>query len=150
MSTERDLFFRSNHSEIASLRDLVAEPAWESGDLGFPLPDSPHACSVCLPTWESVIGYEEERDKVLRKLRAGYPRFFLNPHVKALNDEAEASVGRTGERVMVFPHQRVGPTSTAICRKTVFVSVAYCQLRGLTSARSERGSLPRSFALLAL
>ena len=50
-----------------------------------------------------MVGYEEERDKVLRKLRAGYPRFFLNPHVKALNDEAEASVGRTGERVMVFP-----------------------------------------------
>lgn len=40
---------------------------------------------------------------MLRKLRAGYPRFFLNPHVKALNDEAETSIGRKGERVMVFP-----------------------------------------------
>ena len=40
---------------------------------------------------------------MLRKLRAGYPRFFLNPHVKALNDEAETSVGGKGERVLVFP-----------------------------------------------
>lgn len=103
LSNERGLFFRANHYEIEPLRDLVAEPAWESGDLGLPLPDSPHACSVCLPTWDSVIGYEEERDKVLRKLRAGYPRFFLNPHVKALNDAAHESVCQPGERVMVFP-----------------------------------------------
>lgn len=86
-----------------SLRDLVAEPAWESGDLGLPLPDSPHACSVCLPTWDSVVGYEEERDKVLRKLRAGYPRFFLNAHVRALNEAAHASVCQNGESILVFP-----------------------------------------------
>lgn len=103
MSTERGLFFGLIHREIGVLRDIVAEPAWESGDLGIPLPDSPHACSVCLPTWDSVVGYEEERDKVLRKLRAGYPRFFLNPHVKALNDAAQASVCQNGERAMVFP-----------------------------------------------
>ena len=102
LSNERGLFFPPNHAEIEPLRDLVAEPAWESGDLGFPLPDSPHACSVCLPTWDSVIGYEEARDKVLRKLRAGYPRFFLNPHVKALNEAAAQSVCQPGERVMVF------------------------------------------------
>ena len=97
------MFFYPNHFEIDVLRDLVAEPAWESGDLGFPLPDSPHACSVCLPTWASVVGYEEARDKVLRKLRAGYPRFYFNPHVKALNDAAHASVCQKGERVLVFP-----------------------------------------------
>jgi len=32
------------------------------------MPDSPHACAVSLPTWDSVVGYEEGRDKVLKKL----------------------------------------------------------------------------------
>lgn len=119
--------FSPEHVEIVPLRDLVAEPAWESGDLGLPLPDSPHACSVCLPTWASVIGYEEERDKVLRKLRAGYPRFFLNPHVKALNDAAEASVCQAGEKVMVFP------TKEAAQRAQRFVEKRYSSASRIAS-----------------
>lgn len=114
---ERGLFFRTNHSEIDPLRDLIAEPAWESGDLGVPLPDSPHACSVCLPTWESVIGYEEQRDKILRKLRAGYPRFYFNPHVKALNDAAQASVCQNGERVLVFPTKQAAQRAQRFVEK---------------------------------
>ena len=100
---ERGLFFSPEDPEIKVLRNLNTDPAWEGSDLGLPLPDSPHACSVCLPTWASVVGYEEERDKVLHKLRAGYPRFFFHPKVKALNDAAQEAVCQPGEQVLVFP-----------------------------------------------
>lgn len=84
-------------------RDLSADPAWQEKDLGLPLPDSPHACSVCLPTWDSIIGYEEGREKVLRRLRVGYPRFFKHPTVERLFDNAKAEVAGDNEDVIVLP-----------------------------------------------
>jgi len=84
-------------------RDLSADPAWQEQDLGLPLPDSPHACSVCLPTWNSVVGYEEGRKKILKRLRAGYPRFFKHPVVERLFDNARAEVAGENEDVIVLP-----------------------------------------------
>lgn len=84
-------------------RDLSANPAWQEKDLGLPLPDSPHACSVCLPTWDSVIGYEEGRDKILKRMRVGYPRFFKHPTVERLFDNAKAEVAGENEDVIVLP-----------------------------------------------
>lgn len=84
-------------------RDLSANPAWQEQDLGLPLPDSPHACSVCLPTWDSIIGYEEGRDKVLKRLRVGYPRFFKHPTVERLFNNAKAEVAGENEEVIVLP-----------------------------------------------
>lgn len=84
-------------------RDLSANPAWQEKDLGLPLPDSPHACSVCLPTWDSVVGYEEGRDKILKKLRAGYPRFFKHPTVERLFDNARAEIAGENEDLIVLP-----------------------------------------------
>lgn len=84
-------------------RDLSADPAWQEKDLGQPLPDSPHACSVCLPTWDSIIGYEEGREKVLKRLRMGYPRFFKHPTVERLFDNAKAEVAGDNEDVIVLP-----------------------------------------------
>lgn len=84
-------------------RDLLVEPAWQEKDLGQPLPDSLHACSVCLPTWNSVIGYEEKREKVIKKLRLGYPRFFRHPTVERLFEEARKEVAGEGEEVIVLP-----------------------------------------------
>ena len=85
------------------MRNLSAEPAWQAKDLGLPLPDSPHACSVCLPTWDSVIGYEEGREKILKRLRTGYPRFFKHPVVERLFDNAKAEVASEHEDVLVLP-----------------------------------------------
>ena len=84
-------------------RDLAANPAWQEQDLGQPLPDSPHACSVCLPTWDSVIGYEEGRDKILKRMRVGYPRFFKHPTVERLFDNAKLEVAGENEEVIVLP-----------------------------------------------
>ncbi len=84
-------------------RDLSANPAWQEKDLGLPLPDSPHACSVCLPTWDSIIGYEEGREKIMKRLRVGYPRFFKHPTVERLFDNAKAEVAGENEEVIVLP-----------------------------------------------
>ncbi len=85
------------------MRNLSADPAWQAKDLGLPLPDSPHACSVCLPTWDTVIGYEEGREKILKRLRTGYPRFFKHPVVERLFDNAKAEVASEHEDVLVLP-----------------------------------------------
>lgn len=52
-------------------------PRWRPEDLGRPIPDDPHAVSMCLPTWRDVIGYEEGDPRVLQALQAGYPRFVI-------------------------------------------------------------------------
>ena len=88
---------------LAPVRDLLAKPAWQEEDLGIPLPDSTHACSVCLPTWDAVVGYEEGREKVLRRLRTGYPRFFKHPIVERLIENARAELASEGEDVLVLP-----------------------------------------------
>lgn len=84
-------------------RNLSANPAWQEEDLGLPLPDSPHACSVCLPTWDSIIGYEEGREKVTKRMQTGYPRFFKHPTVERLFAAAKAEVASEHEEVIVLP-----------------------------------------------
>ncbi len=84
-------------------RDLSANPAWQEQDLGLPLPDSAHACSVCLPTWDAIVGYEEGREKILKRMRVGYPRFFKHPTVERLFDNAKAEVAGENEEVLVLP-----------------------------------------------
>ncbi len=85
------------------MRDLLANPAWQEEDLGCPLPDSTHACSVCLPTWDAVVGYEEGQEKVTRRLRTGYPRFFKHPTVQRLFENARSDLASEGEEILVFP-----------------------------------------------
>lgn len=85
------------------MRDLLAEPAWKEEDLGIPLPDSAHACSVCLPTWDAVIGYEEGREKVTHRMRSGYPRFFRHPLVERLFARAKEEIATEDEYVIVLP-----------------------------------------------
>lgn len=71
--------------------------------MGLALPDSLHAVSVCLPTWKSVVDYEEGRDRVLRKMRVGYPRFFRHPAVERLFEEAKKELTTDGQSVVIFP-----------------------------------------------
>ncbi|HEX5790310.1 MAG TPA: PLP-dependent transferase [Luteolibacter sp.] len=82
---------------------MIASPAWQAEDLGQALPDSIHACSVSLPTWKSIIGYEEKEEKVVKKMRLGYPRFLRNPLVERLFEKAKAEVASEGEEVLILP-----------------------------------------------
>lgn len=69
------------------------------------MPKTQHACSVCLPTWDSVIGYEEQRDKIIRKLRCGYPRFYRHPAIVRLFNEATAALADSASQAVVFPNR---------------------------------------------
>ena len=70
--------------------DLLSSPRCRPEDLGKPIPDSPHAVSVCLPLWEHNIGYEQADPNVTEKMQSGYPRFFVHPLVAKLFTECEA------------------------------------------------------------
>ncbi len=85
------------------MQDLLTKPLWDASTIGRPLPDSPHAVAVSLPTWDSVVGYEEGREKVIQKLETGYPRFFVNPMVRRLFAKATDEVAEAGKRAVLFP-----------------------------------------------
>jgi len=85
------------------MRDLIHDPLYAAADLGRPIPDSPHAVSVCLPTWASVIGYEEADPAVTEKMQAGYPRFFCHPQVTELFAKVGRERGGPREKALVFP-----------------------------------------------
>jgi len=104
------------------VRDLVKSPLWQARSLGRPLPSSDHACAVSLPTWDSVIGYEEGRDKVMKKLEAGYPRFFLHPFVKRLFAKATEEIAEAGKRAIVFPHKRAAQRAQRYVERTLAVA----------------------------
>lgn len=85
------------------MRDLIDDPLWEEADLGRPIPDTPHAVSVCLPTWASVVGYEEADPAVTERMKAGYPRFFCHPQVTGLFAKVTREKGGPREKALVFP-----------------------------------------------
>lgn len=85
------------------MRDYIRHPAYRGEDLGVPLPDSAHACSMCLPTWASVIGYEEGREKVWRRIHSGYPRFVRHPLLNRLSLRAAEEICGDGEQAFLFP-----------------------------------------------
>ncbi len=73
---------------------LHARPLCRVEDLGSPIPDSPHAVSVCLPTWADIIGYEEKDPRVIDTMRTGYPRFFFHPLINQVRAALEPKPGR--------------------------------------------------------
>jgi len=97
------------------MRNLLTDPAWLPEDLGAPLPDSPHAVSVAMPTWQDVVDYEEGAPRVVNALRCGYPRFFVHPKVQELFHAAERDFANAGECCLVFPYR----TAAERCREFV-------------------------------
>lgn len=54
-------------------------------ELGSILPENdPHGVSISLPTWSSVVGYEQGDPTVLAKLQSGYPRFRFHRSIEKL------------------------------------------------------------------
>ncbi len=84
---------------------MLTNPLCRPEDLGTPIPPTPYGVSVCLPTWKSVIGYEEKDPAVINKLQSGYPRFFIHPTVSKFIETVEKEHAETGERALVFPRR---------------------------------------------
>ena len=59
-------------------------PTLQSPVLGIPLPLDEHACSVAMPKWDHVVGYEEGDEAVANALACGYPRFVYHPYLQSL------------------------------------------------------------------
>jgi len=104
-------------------RDLKTDPLWRAEDLGRPIPDSPHATSVCLPTWDSVVGYEEKRDAVISQLQAGYPRFAIHPLVLRLWAQAKERFAGEGEDALVLPSEQSAVRCAAFVQGHEFAPV---------------------------
>ena len=71
-----------------------------SPPLGAPVPASPHATVVSLPTLADVEGYERKDPETLRHITLGYPRFVRNRLVAEAAARAAQERGRSGE---LFP-----------------------------------------------
>ncbi len=99
------------------MRDLLTDPACSAEDLGCPLPDSPHAVSVCLPRWADVVGYEEQHQPTVDRMQCGYPRFFLHPKVRHLFAEAEKQCAESGEHCVVYPSRQPAERCVAYVRE---------------------------------
>ena len=82
---------------------VKSELPFESKPLGSPLPFDEHACSVSLPTWSSVVGYEEGDTTVTSAMRCGYPRFVYHPYVLQLTDVFLEKFSIGGEDCLVLP-----------------------------------------------
>ena len=97
--------------------NTAERPMCQPADLGRPIPASPHAVSVCLPTWADNIGYEKGDPRVTGRMQCGYPRFFLHPSVVRLFQQCEAKFARDGECCFAFPSRRVAERCAAFVRQ---------------------------------
>jgi cystathionine gamma-synthase len=117
---------------------LLREPLWRAEDLGRPLPPSPHANSVCLPTWADVIAYEQADPRVIGRLQTGYPRFFIHPLTERLFAEAARRFAGQEEFCHAYP-------SPAAARRCVEWVSRRTGLDGRVEAWSEDGPWVTTF-----
>jgi len=98
------------------MRDLLRDPLWRPEDLGEPIPDSSHAVSVCLPTWDDNIGYEERSPRVCDALRSGYPRFVFHPICRRLFEHCRQRFADEGEACIALSSMKAGRRLAAYLR----------------------------------
>eukprot|EP00934_Nitzschia_sp_Nitz4_P008420 Nitzschia sp. Nitz4//scaffold31_size150131//107860//109758//NITZ4_002844-RA/size150131-processed-gene-0.117-mRNA-1//1//CDS//3329547707//8410//frame0 len=90
-------------SSQGGFTSLSHELPFGSRDLGSPLPFDEHACSVSLPTWSSVVGYEEGDQSVTSAMTCGYPRFVYHPYVLQLAQVFLETFSKGNEDCLVLP-----------------------------------------------
>jgi len=111
-------FFPEYATEIASRgraldfdsrleRNLITDPFYTPDALGEPLPSSPHACSVSMPEWKHIVGYEEGDTNVWDALALGYPRFVVHPYIAKLFRACEREFAKFGESCFAFPSKKI-------------------------------------------
>ena len=89
------------------MRDLLKNPIWKNLELGYSIPDSIHAVSVALPTWNDVINYEEKNQACMNLLKSIYPRFGLNPIVKRLCEKVKKENFYHNKSIWPYPNESI-------------------------------------------
>ena len=110
------------------MRDLLKKPIWRNLELGFSIPDSNHAVSVALPTWNDVINYEEKNPKCIELLKSIYPRFGLNPLVKRLCEKKKKESHLNDQSIWPYPDERIALKAKKYCDKNTSKAVSYTHL----------------------
>jgi cystathionine gamma-synthase len=94
--------------------------------MGAALPTDEHACSVSLPTWASVVGYEEGDPNVTRALSTGYPRFVYHRYVVQLMDGIVKRYGNVAtEDCLVLPTRAAAERCRAFLQQAVTMSAEH-------------------------
>ncbi|KAF0408176.1 PLP-dependent transferase [Gigaspora margarita] len=76
-------------------------------DVGCPIPpNTPHAISVALPTWQDAVDYEEGRERVVNRMLSGYPRFFISKQIQQLMSIYEQKFAKPSESCFLFPSRK--------------------------------------------
>ena len=89
------------------MRDLLKNPIWKNLELGYSIPDSIHAVSVALPTWNDVINYEEKNQECMKLLKSIYPRFGLNPIIKRLCEKVKKENYYNNKSIWPYPNESI-------------------------------------------
>jgi cystathionine gamma-synthase len=99
---------------------LNNNPLWRPEDLGKPIPDSPHAVSACMPTWQDVIDYEEGSERIQKALPSGYPRFVIHPFLKELFELGRNIFTDADQDCFAFPSKAVAERALKYLQKNGF------------------------------
>ncbi|KAF3058982.1 hypothetical protein CFAM422_011787 [Trichoderma lentiforme] len=82
-------------------------------------PDTAHAVSVSLPTWQANVGYEEGDAQVVSRMVTGYPRFFIHKSIQAFAQDILTAYGRAGQKAMLFATAAAGQRCLEFMRQRV-------------------------------
>jgi cystathionine gamma-synthase len=74
--------------------------------LGTPVPQKEHAVCVSLPTFDDIVGYEEKKPEILKKLHSGYPRFVRHRKVQELAEFWNQTHSLNGKDLFFFSNAK--------------------------------------------
>ena len=111
------------------MRDLLKKPIWKNLELGYSIPDSIHAISVALPTWNDVINYEEKNQECMKSLKSIYPRFGLNPLVKKLCKKVKKESHLYNQSIWPYPNEIVALKAKKFCDRNTSQEYSSIEIR---------------------
>ena len=127
-SSHLNLEFNPTNSRTDTLNIPIENPLPNCNQpLGVPLPRDEHACSVSLPTWSSVVGYEEGDSNIISALATGYPRFVYHPYVVQLMQAVLEMHGN-----VITEDCLILPTADAAARCQAFLQLSLENRRDVT------------------
>ena len=111
------------------MRDLIKNPIWKNLELGYSIPDSEHAVSVALPTWNDVINYEEKNPECMKILKSIYPRFGLNPLVKRLCEKVKKESSFNNQSIWPYPNEIIALEAKKFCDRNTSQEYSFIEKR---------------------